>query len=56
MKQEEFDALKEAAAQPTPEQVEDYNETLRQWRAKCRKCGVPLVGTLAYIRGHKCDG
>jgi len=54
MTQEEFDALKNAAAQPSPEQVEDFKQTLQQWRAKCRHCGVPLVGTLRQIKEHNC--
>ena len=54
MKQEEYMALQEASAQPSPGQVEDFKETLQQWRAVCRHCKVPLVGTLKSIREHRC--
>lgn len=51
----EYEALAKTAT-VTPAQVDDYNETLRQWRAVCQVCGVPLVGTLVEIRKHRHDG
>ena len=56
MTKEEFRALREAAAvmpPPTPEEIDEHNENVRQWRAVCQVCGVPLVGTLKQIRAHQ---
>lgn len=56
MTKEEFRALEEAAAvmpPPTPEEIDEHNENVRQWRAVCQVCGVPLVGTLKQIRAHQ---
>jgi hypothetical protein len=51
MNAEEVEALRKAAT-VTPEQVAEYNETVRQWRAVCQVCKLPLVGTLVEIRKH----
>ena len=31
------------------------NEAATDWRGTCRKCGETLKGSLADMRGHKCD-
>jgi hypothetical protein len=38
---------------PTPAEIDEHNENVRQWRAVCQVCGVPLVGTLKQIRAHQ---
>lgn len=53
MTPEEFEALSEAKKQ---EAIDYNNEQVRQWRAVCQLCKVPLVGTLAHIRAHRCSG
>ena len=35
--------------------LENFNKTA-EWRAKCRKCGAQLKGTLAELLLHKCEG
>jgi hypothetical protein len=55
MTKEEYAALA-GAAKVTPAQVDEYNETLRVWRAVCQVCKLPLIGTLAEIRKHRHDG
>jgi hypothetical protein len=53
MTQKEFEALAAAAKVPSPEQIEDYNETLRVWRATCQVCGETIVGPLSKLRQHR---
>ena len=53
MTKAEYEALAAAAKQPSPEQVEAYNETLRVWRATCQVCGEVIVGPLSALRRHQ---
>ena len=57
MTQEELEELRKSGKDPTPEQVEDYNETLRWWRTHCPHCDYHLSGTLVEIRAFfaRCD-
>ena len=51
MTPDEFEKLspeKKAAA------IEHHNEHVREWRARCARCGAELRGTLSKIREHSC--
>lgn len=50
MTKEELEALRASGKDPTPEQVVDYDETLRTYRTSCPHCGHHMTGTLEEIR------
>jgi hypothetical protein len=57
MTEEELEKIRESGKDPTPAQVDDYNETLRVWRTRCPHCDHTLTGTLTEIRAFfaRCD-
>jgi len=50
MTPEELEEIRASGKGPTPEQIEDHNETLRQYRTSCPYCGHHMTGTLVEIR------
>jgi hypothetical protein len=57
MIEQELEELRANGKDPTPEQVDDYNENNRIYRTTCRYCGYQKSGTLAEIRSffRLCD-
>ncbi len=45
---DQLDAAKKSAA------IDYHNEEVRQWVAKCIRCGFKNIGTLKELRGKPC--